>query len=210
MYALPRSSIEKNAYLRLGTLYSGSSIIKNDFLNLAAVIAFMRSAPRSTSAIPTMYATQLTHLDSGKNAPAKSAITGSLAPQGMKVASIAVALFSLWLRIVRHAMIAGIPQPVPMIIGITDLPDRPTLLKIGSRTTVALDMYPQSSRSAIRKYITITSGRKPTTAPTPPITPSTRRAYASGFASAILSPTQPWKVSIQPTNISATHVPTVV
>ena len=119
---------------------------------------------------------KLTHLDSGKNAPAKSAITGSLAPQGINVASIAVARLSLSFLIVRQAMIAGIPQPVPMIIGITDFPERPTLLKIGSRTTVALDIYPQSSRSAIRKYITITRGRNPTTAPTPPMIPSTRSA----------------------------------
>ena len=184
--------------------------MKKDFLNLAAVIALMRRAPSSTSAIPPIYATKLTHLDSGKNAPAKRAITGSLAPHGIKVASIAVALFSLLLRIVRQAIIAGIPHPVPMIIGITDLPDRPTLLNIGSRTTVALDIYPQSSRSAMRKYITITSGRNPTTAPTPPIIPSTRRALRSGFASASLSPAHPWKVSIQPTSISASHVPTVV
>ena len=73
-------------------------------------------------------------------------------------------------------MIAGIPQPVPIIIGITDFPERPTFLKMGSSTTVALAIYPQSSSNAIRKYITITSGRNPTTAPTPPMIPSIRSA----------------------------------
>ena len=128
----------------------------------------------------------------------------------MNVASIAVERLSLSFLMVRHAMIAGIPQPVPMIIGITDFPERPTLLKIGSRTTVALDIYPQSSRSAMRKYITITRGRKPTTAPTPPMIPSTNSAYKRGLASAILSPTNPWKSSIQPARSSDSHVPTVV
>ena len=56
----------------------------------------------------------------------------------MKVgASIAVARRSLSLRIVRHAIIPGIAHPVPMIIGITDFPERPTFLNIGSSTTVA-------------------------------------------------------------------------
>ena len=75
-----------------------------------------------------------------------------------------------------QAIIAGMPQPVPIIMGMTDFPDKPTRLNMGSKTTVALDIYPQSSRRAIRKYITITSGRNPTTAPTPPIIPSTRSA----------------------------------
>ena len=39
-----------------------------------------------------------------------------------------------------YAMMPGIAHPVPMTIGITDFPERPTLLKIGSSTTVALAM----------------------------------------------------------------------
>ena len=75
-----------------------------------------------------------------KNAPANSAITGIFAPQGMNVVSIAVALLSLSSRIVRLAMIPGIPHPVPMMIGIMDFPERPTLLKIGSITTLTRAM----------------------------------------------------------------------
>ena len=74
---------------------------------------------------------------SPKNTPAKSAITGSFAPQGIKGAIIAVALRSRSLRIVRQAITPGIAHPVPIINGITDLPERPTFLNIGSRTTVA-------------------------------------------------------------------------
>ena len=114
--------------------------MKNDFLYFIPVTAFTRRAPKRIKIIPTKYIKGPTHFECGKNAPVNSAITGSLAPHGMKVANIAVVLRSLSLRMVRHAMIAGIPQPVPMIIGITDLPERPTLLKIGSRTTVARAM----------------------------------------------------------------------
>ena len=140
MYALPRSSIEMHALFKLGALYSGSSITKNDFLNLDPVISLMRSAPKRIRIIPTKYIAGPIIGELGKNAPAKRAITGSLAPHGINVASIAVVLFSLSFLIVLQAMIAGIPHPVPITIGITDLPDKPTLLKIGSNTTVALAM----------------------------------------------------------------------
>ena len=70
------------------------------------------------------------------------------------------------------------------IKGITDLPESPTFLKIGSRTTVARAIYPQSSSKEMRKYITITRGRNPTTALTPPIIPSVRSALKNSFASA--------------------------
>ncbi len=177
--------------------------MKKDFLYFIPVTAFTKSAPRRIKRIPTKYITGPTHFDSGKKAPVNNAITGSFAPHGMKVASIAVVLRSLSLRMVRQAMIAGIPHPVPMIIGITDLPERPTRLKIGSNTTVARAIYPQSSKRAMRKYITITNGRKPTTAPTPPIIPSTSRAYKKGFAFSSNPPTHSWNVSIHPVRISA-------
>ena len=169
----------------------------------------MSKAPRKISRIPTKYITGPTQDEPAKNAPANNAITGILAPQGMNVVSIAVALLSLSSRIVRLAMIPGIPHPVPMMIGMMDLPDRPTRLKIGSITTLTRAMYPQSSRSAIRKYITITSGRKPTTAPTPPTIPSARIACSSGDPPSSSPDTYPWNVSIQPTSQSAIHGPTL-
>jgi hypothetical protein len=112
-------------------------MIKKDFLYFIPVIAFTIKAQRRIKRIPTKYITGPTQLASEKKAPAKRAITGSLAPQGMKVASIADVLLSLSFLIVRHDMMAGIPQPVPSTIGITDFPESPTLLKIGSSTTVA-------------------------------------------------------------------------
>ena len=113
---------------------------------------------------------------SPKNTPAKRAITGSFAPQGIKGASIAVALRSRSSRIVLHAITPGMEQPVPITNGITDLPERPTRLNMGSSTTETRAIYPQSSSKAIRKYITITSGKKPKTAIAPPTTPSISKA----------------------------------
>ena len=173
------------------------------------VICLISSAPKRIKAIPTKYITGPTHVASEKNAPAKSAITGSFAPHGINVQSIAVARRSLSFLIVRHAIIAGTPQPVPITIGITDFPERPTLLKIGSSTTVARAMYPQSSSNAMRKYITITSGRKPTTAPTPPMIPSTKIACKIGDAFSTFPATHPWNTSIHPARISDSHVPNV-
>ena len=115
-------------------------MMKNDFLYFIPVTALISNAPKSIKIIPTKYINGPTHFDFGKNAPANNAITGILAPHGINVASIAVVLRSRSFLMVRYAMIAGIPQPVPMIIGITDLPERPTLLKIGSSTTVARDI----------------------------------------------------------------------
>ena len=191
IYAFPRSSIEPHALFKLGSLYSGSSMIKKDFLYFCPVIFFTSKAPSKTKRIPTRYMVAETHHASAKNAPANRAITGIFAPHGINGVSIAVVRRSLSLRIVRQDITPGIAHPVPMTIGITDFPESPTLLKIGSRTTVALAMYPQSSSSAIRKYMTITSGRKPTTAPTPPMIPSTRSAYRSGFEFSISPPTHP-------------------
>ena len=113
-------------------------MIKKDFLYFCPVILLTSNAPRSTNKIPTRYIVAETHHASAKNAPANKAITGIFAPHGIKGVSIAVVRRSLSLRIVRLAMTPGIAHPVPITIGITDLPESPTLLKIGSSTTVAL------------------------------------------------------------------------
>ena len=107
---------------------------------MCPVILFTNNAPKRISTIPTKYISVPTQAASAKNAPANNAITGSLAPQGINGVNIAVALRSLSLRIVRQAIIPGIAQPVPITIGITDFPERPTLLNIGSNTTVARAM----------------------------------------------------------------------
>ena len=61
----------------------------------------------------------------------------------------------------------------------------------------------QMAKDAGMKYITITRGRKPTTAPTPPTIPSATSACMKGDAPESLSATKPWKDSIQPVRISA-------
>ena len=137
IYALPRSSIDTQALFKLGILYSGSSMMKKDLRYFCPVILFTRRAPRRTSTIPTRYMVADTHHASAKKAPANNAITGILAPQGINGVSMAVVLRSLSLRMVREAITPGMAHPVPITIGITDLPERPTLLKIGSSTTVA-------------------------------------------------------------------------
>ena len=50
---------------------------------------------------------------------------GSLAPQGMNVVVIIVIRRSRSFSIVREAITAGTPQPVPISIGMNDLPERP-------------------------------------------------------------------------------------
>ena len=101
----------------------------------------------------------------------------------MKLVSIAVVLLCLSFFIVLVAITPGIAQPVPITIGIIDFPDSPTFLKNLSITTATLAIYPQSSSKAKRKNSTMISGKKPTTAPTPPIIPSSRIAAKRGDTS---------------------------
>ena len=60
------------------------------------------------------------------------AMMGILALQGMKVVIIAVIRRSRSFSMVREAMTPGTPQPVPMRMGMKDLPDRPKRRKIRS------------------------------------------------------------------------------
>ena len=73
-------------------------------------------------------------------APAISAITGSLAPQGIKDVVMTVILLSLSFSMVREDMMAGTEQPVPMSKGMKDLPDRPNRLKTLSIIKATLAM----------------------------------------------------------------------
>ena len=69
-----------------------------------------------------------------RGAVAIMAMIGSFAPQGMNVVVMTVILRSRSFSMVREAMMPGTPQPVPMSIGMKDLPDRPNLRKIRSIT----------------------------------------------------------------------------
>ena len=86
------------------------------------------------AAIPTKYALVATHAEPPKIAPATMEINGTFAPQGIKVVVIIVIRRSRSFSIVLDAMIPGMPQPVPMSIGMKDLPDSPNLRKIRSST----------------------------------------------------------------------------
>ena len=68
------------------------------------------------------------------------AITSSFAPHGMKEAVIIVILLSLSDSIVLVPIMAGTEQPVPIRIGMKDLPDRPNFLNTLSRIKAILDI----------------------------------------------------------------------
>ena len=69
-----------------------------------------------------------------ESAPAIRAMIGSFALQGINVVVIIVILRSRSFSMVREAIIPGTPQPVPMSMGMKDLPERPNLRKIRSMT----------------------------------------------------------------------------
>ena len=160
------------------------------------------------SRIPTKYITCQPRMSQRKNAPANNAITGSFAPQGMNVVSIAVALLSLSSRIVRLAMMPGIPHPVPMMIGMMDLPDRPTRLKIGvhnnADTRHISAVFQKCDQEVHYHYQWQETDYGANT---------TRRYRLPGIACSSGDPpssspdTYPWNVSIQPTSQSAIRVP---
>ena len=84
--------------------------------------------------MPMKYALVATQAEPPKIAPEIIAIKGTFAPQGMNVVVMMVMRRSRSFSIVLDAIIPGMPQPVPMSIGMKDLPERPNLRKILSRT----------------------------------------------------------------------------
>ncbi len=164
--------------------------------------------------MPTKYALGATHQASLKSAPAISAMMGILAPQGIKVVVIIVILRSRWFSMVREAMMPGTPQPVPMSMGINDLPESLNLRKIRSIIKAMRAMYPQDSRNARKINRTNICGTNPRTAPTPATIPSRIRPFSKSAvpmdsrkpstAGGIISPKRTSFVQ------SVTQVPTVV
>ena len=90
----------------------------------------------------------------------------------MNVHNIIVILLSASFSIVRVPITAGTPQPVPIKIGMKDLPDKPNLRKSLSMINAILAIYPESSRIAKNKKINAICGTNPNTVPTPAIIPS--------------------------------------
>ena len=70
-------------------------------------------------------------------------------------------------------MIPGIPHPEEINNGIKLFPDNPKCLNTRSITNAIRTMYPQSSKMDRNKNKIAICGTKPSTAPKPPIIPST-------------------------------------
>ena len=87
-----------------------------------------------TAAIPTKYAEVATHAEPPKIAPAIMEIKGTFAPQGINVVVMIVIRRSRSFSMVLDAIMPGMPQPVPISMGIKDFPDRPNLRNTRSRT----------------------------------------------------------------------------
>ncbi len=86
------------------------------------------------AAMPRKYAPVAIHAEPPKIAPAIMAMKGCFAPQGMKVVVMMVIRRSRSFSMVLDAMMPGMPQPVPIRIGMKDLPDNPNFRKIRSMT----------------------------------------------------------------------------
>ena len=87
---------------------------------------FFNAMPASTMmASPRKYIPGAMNTELGKNTAVIMPMISALAPQGIKVASKMVMRRSRSSSMVRAAMMAGTPQPMPMSTGIKDLPDRP-------------------------------------------------------------------------------------
>ena len=140
------------------------------------------------------------------SAPMTSAITGSFAPHGMNVAVMTVMRRSFSFSMVLVANTPGTPHPVDTNMGMKDLPDRPKRRNTRSITNATRAIYPQSSRKLSRTNSTSICGMKPSTAPTPAITPSHTRLITRSLAPS--APNQPdtaagtlgiaWPNSVQP------------
>ena len=70
------------------------------------------------------------------------AMIGSLAPQGTNVVVMIVIFLSRSFSIVREAITPGTPHPLPISIGMKDLPERPNLRKILSMMNATRAMSP--------------------------------------------------------------------
>ena len=166
------------------------------------------------AAIPTKYALHATQPALSKNAPAISAMIGSLAPQGINVVVMIVIRRSRSFSIVREAITPGTPHPEPISIGMKDFPERPNLRKIRSMINAILAMYPHPSRNARKMKRISICGTNPSTAPTPATIPSRISPCNQSQHPIALSPLSIAGGIISPNNTSfvqsVTIAPTVV
>ena len=108
----------------------------------------------------------------------------------MKGAMRMVANRSRLFSMVRVAMMAGTAQAYAERRGMKDFPCRPTLAMVRSAMRAARARYPESSRTPMKRKRSRICGRKTSTDPTPPHTPSRRRLLTteSGMAPRSHSP----------------------
>ena len=136
----PRSHMLRRTFITVGIWYAGSSIT-NGAGSPANILVFFSIIPETMiAAIPTKYAEVAIQAEPWKIAPAIIAINGTFAPQGIKVVVIMVIFLSRSFSMVLDAIIPGTPQPVPINIGIKDLPERPNFLNTLSKTNAIRDM----------------------------------------------------------------------
>ena len=136
----PRSHILLKTLPAVGKWYAGSSIT-NGAGSPANNLVFFKIIPDTIiAATPTKYELGATHQAPSNNAPAINAMIGNLAPHGINVVVIIVIFLSLSFSIVLEAITPGTPQPLPISIGINDLPDKPNFLKILSMMNATLAM----------------------------------------------------------------------
>ena len=98
----------------------------------------------------------------------------------MKGAIKIVMSLSFSFSILRVAIILGTLQPNPIIIGINDLPLNPIDSIVLSIKTAIRAIYPESSKSEIKKNNTIICGTNTKTEPTPATIPSVIKFCRNG------------------------------
>ena len=172
MNAFARSQTWMNTPLNVGIWYAGNSITNGAGSPAKKRVFFNAIPDKIITKILKKYIAGAIQVLPGKNAELIIPIITVFAPQGINVHNRIVILLSASFSIVRVPITAGTPHPVPIKIGMNDLPDKPNLRNNLSIMKAILAIYPESSRIAKNKKISAICGTKPNTVPTPPIIPS--------------------------------------
>ena len=130
----PRSYMDFRMSIGRGRWYAGSSITNGAGSPANHFVFFSTIPEKMMAAMPRKYADGAIQEAPPNTAPARRAMIGSFAEHGMKVVVIIVIRRSRSFSIVLEAIIPGTPQPVPISIGMNDLPERPNLRNIRSST----------------------------------------------------------------------------